>query len=108
MLGSRAPVFESAKWGELNLKNKEAIDDTTNCSRCSVGIQLCDGIQRGHPAGAGRSQLRLDDQGCGRLRPWILARSGWPLPSDGHQPDVPSRLSHRARRQPLLAELIFD
>jgi hypothetical protein len=56
--------FESAKWGGLNLKNKEAIDDTNNCSRCCVGIQLCDGVQRGHPAGAGRTVLRPDDQGC--------------------------------------------
>ncbi len=107
MVGSRCSDFESVGRVTGKDKDKEAIDDAYNCSWCSVGFQPGDGVQCGHHANAGWISVRSDDQGCGRLRPGILARSAWCLSPDGRpRSSLPSRLSHRTRRPPLLAQLI--
>jgi hypothetical protein len=87
-------------------QNEEAIDDTYNCHRHCVGFQPCHKFLCGHDARAGRSFVRPDDQGCGRLRTWFLARPRRRLPSVRTRSSLPSRLSYRGRGTPLLAELI--
>ena len=87
-------------------QNEEAIDDTYNCHWHGVGFQPCHKFLCGHDARAGRSFIRPDDQGCGRLRTRFLARPRRRLPSVRARSSLPSRLSYRGRGTPLLAELI--
>src|ERR1700758_3831868 len=105
MLACARRFFESAKGGRQP-EDEEAIDDTYNCSWCGTGVRHGDRVQRGHFAGAGRAQLRPDDQGCRRMRAGLVAWSRRPLPSVRDGAALPSGISYRPGGTALLAELI--